>query len=258
LSIDCHIHVFRRNSAQAPDARHNPDYDASLDNVRALAKPAGITRFVLIQTSFMGTDNTLLAAELEQNPADLRGVFILDPKTSRAELRDLRQSGVVGIRLNLFQTELAETLAPEQLGLIERCSHEGLSVSLHDDAARLLDILQRIDGRANKLVIDHFGRPESLPDAESDPIYDALLGQMADLGAYVKISAPYRAKNMNSQAAYVRLRQVLGPSKLLWGSDWPWTQHRDAITYGAWVRPFNGEDLAATLQDNAAAFYSFR
>lgn len=258
MSIDCHIHVFRSNSALASNARHNPDFDAALDDVRALAKPAGIARFVLVQTSFMGTDNALLAAELEQDPANLRGVFVLDPRTSAAELRDLRQSGVVGIRLNLFQTELAQTLAPEQLRLIERCAREGLSVGLHDDAARLLHILQRIDGRADKLVIDHFGRPESLPGAESDPVYDALLERMALLSAHVMISAPYRARNMNPRTAYARLKHALGASKLLWGSDWPWTQHRDALTYGAWVRPFGEENLAAALQDNAAAFYGFR
>jgi predicted TIM-barrel fold metal-dependent hydrolase len=137
---------------------------------------------------------------------------------------------------------------------------------LHDDAARLVGILDRIDGRATRLVIDHFGRPESLALAQDDPVYDELLNRMVRDNSYVKISAPYRSPNMNPARAYQKLSQILGEEKLLWASDWPWTQNEDSLTYAQWANPFTGTDdsvgtshptLPDRLAKNAKLFYEF-
>ena len=266
MSIDCHIHLFKKGRSAIPNARHTPSYDAELSDVTALAADVGVTKFVLVQTSFMGTDNDYLMQHLHQFPDRLRGVFILAASTSREQLRQLKSEGVVGIRLNLFKTNLASTLSDAHLGLIERCSLEGLSVGLHDDAARLLVILDRIGGRASHLVVDHFGRPESLPLSQDDPGYDKLLERLVIENSYVKISAPYRAPAMNPERAYQKLRQALGEDKLLWASDWPWTQNEKSLTYAQWANPFpapeNGglgscQTLAERLVKNAKTFYGF-
>ena len=263
MSIDCHIHLFRKNDPVIPGARHAPAYDALFPTIQALGHPVGVTKFVLVQTSFMGTNNDFLLEHLRVYPDRCRGVFILDPQTSIDQLRQLKSEGVSGIRLNLFQTDLTQSLSDLHLGLIERCSHVGLSVGIHDDASRLNGILDRIDGRAARLVIDHFGRPESLPEAEQDRVYQSLIERMQKQGAYVKISAPYRAKNMNAAYAYRMLQSALGESQLLWASDWPWTQNENYLSYEGWTNPFSnapdhsGERLSDRLADNAARFYGF-
>lgn len=266
MSIDSHIHLFRQEHAAIPTARHKPQYDATFSAVSALGAEIGVTQFVLVQTSFMGTDNSYLLAHLNQFPERLRGVFILNTSTSRDELRHLKSQGVVGIRLNLYQTDLAESLSQAHLELIERCSLEGLSVGLHDDAARLVGTLDRISGRATRLVIDHFGRPESLALAQDDPVYDRLLEQMVRDNSYVKISAPYRSPNMNPARAYQKLKNALGEEKLLWASDWPWTQNEDSLTYKRWADPFADvaiknpgslSTLAHRLADHSRKFYEF-
>ena len=266
MSIDCHIHLFDRNRSAIAKPRHVPTYDAEYATVKALGAAVGVRRFVLVQTSFMGTDNSLLMRHLQDQPDTFRGVFILGPATSSRELQDLKAQGVVGIRLNLLGVDLENTLTADQLGLIERCSEQGLSVGLHDDASRLVDILDRIDGRAEKLVVDHFGRPESLALAQDDPVYENLLEKMAANGSYVKISAPYRSPNMNPAKAYEKLKTALGYDRLLWASDWPWTQSESALTYAQWAEPFHDTDAASApahrnlpqqLAINAERFYGF-
>lgn len=266
MSIDCHIHLFEKNRSATPDARHVPAYDAEFSTVKKLAAPVGVSRFVLVQTSFMATDNRLLLSHIKAQPETFRGVFILDPSTGSSELRDLKAQGVVGIRLNLFGTDLDRSLTDQHLGLIERCSQEGMSVGLHDDASRLIGVLERISGRADKLVVDHFGRPESLAMAENDPAYDSLLETMMRNNSYVKISAPYRSPNMNPERAFEKLRSVLGETRLLWASDWPWTQNETALSYAWWADPFGKDQpqsqpaqqsLAHRLADNARRFYEF-
>lgn len=266
MSIDSHIHLFKKSHLAIPTARHRPQYDAAFSTIRSLAAQESVEKFVLVQTSFMGTDNSHLLAHLHQFPTQFRGVFILDKSTSRDELRELKSQGVVGIRLNLFQTNLHESLSDEHIKLIDRCSLEGLSVGLHDDATRLIGILDRIEGRASRLVIDHFGRPESLAMAHDDPVFDQLLERMVRDNSYVKISAPYRSPNMNPEFAYQKLRRVLGEEKLLWASDWPWTQSENYLTYKHWVNPFTHashtndkpqRSLADRLANNSKLFYEF-
>jgi len=264
VSIDCHIHLFRKDSPIIPEARHAPTYDALFPSIQKLGQTVDVTKFVLVQTSFMGTNNEFLLEHLRQYPGLCKGVFILDPRTSLDHLRQLKSEGVSGIRLNLFQTDLARSLSDEHLGLIDRCSLAGMSVGIHDDAARLVDILDRINGRADLLVIDHFGRPESLPAAEQDPMYQMLLDRMQHQGAYVKISAPYRAQNMNPQRAYDMLKSALGQDRLLWASDWPWTQNESYLSYESWADPFPTDPagganprLSDQLAVNAARFYGF-
>jgi predicted TIM-barrel fold metal-dependent hydrolase len=115
VSIDSHIHLFQKAHTAIPTARHTPQYDAEFLTVSQLGAAVGVTKFVLVQTSFMGTDNEHLLAHLHQFPDRLRGVFILDKSTSCNELRQLKSQGVVGIRLNLFQTDLSESLSDEHL-----------------------------------------------------------------------------------------------------------------------------------------------
>jgi predicted TIM-barrel fold metal-dependent hydrolase len=102
--------------------------------------------------------------------------------------------------------------------------------------------------------------------AQDDPVYDQLLERMVRDNSYVKISAPYRSPKMNPEFAYQKLRRILGEEKLLWASDWPWTQSEDSLTYKHWVNPFKHashtddkpqRSLADRLANNSKIFYEF-
>lgn len=57
-AVDAHAHVFAHGLPLAPVVRHAPDYDATLDTYIAHLAEHGITHAVLVQPSFLGTDNT--------------------------------------------------------------------------------------------------------------------------------------------------------------------------------------------------------
>ncbi len=258
MAIDCHIHVFKTSLKTIPNARHLPGYDATLEMLRPIAARAQVNRFVIVQTSFLGPNNDYLLAEIAKDPENLRGVVILEPSASEAQINELGRQGIVGLRLNLFKTHLEESLSAERLALVQRCTDAGWSIGIHDDASRLPAILDRIEGRAPKLVIDHFGRPESYGGDIHHPDYRALLRRLATMGAYVKISAAYRSPGLDTPRAIDLLRDELGEDKLLWASDWPWTQHEAGQDYVRWAHA-DGEDnsLAQRLSKNAELFYEF-
>jgi len=112
--IDCHAHVFSQAGRFSPDARYRPSHDARVEDWFALQKPAGITHGVLVQPSFLGTDNTQLLHALEVHPQRLRGVVAIEPEVDIGTLERWDALGVRGVRLNLWRTrEQADYAAPE-------------------------------------------------------------------------------------------------------------------------------------------------
>src|ERR1700749_1231033 len=108
LRIDAHAHVFHRGLSLGPDRRYTPDYDAPIDAYLAELDRSGIDHGVLIQPSFLGTDNSYLVDCLARAEGRLRGIAVLDPTTPADQLDALDPAGVVGIRLNLVGCPLPD------------------------------------------------------------------------------------------------------------------------------------------------------
>jgi predicted TIM-barrel fold metal-dependent hydrolase len=81
------------------------------------------------------------------------------------------------------------------------------------------------------VVVDHFGKPDPARGL-ADPGFQTLLAAGRE-GAplLVKLSAPYRCHGAEVGPYAEALLDALGPERLLWGSDWPWTQHEAGMTY---------------------------
>jgi len=105
---------------------------------------------------------------------------------------------------------------------------------------------------ARTLVVDHFGRPNAQKGGLKSPEFEALLRAGEGRDWYVKVSAPYRCPGIDVEQAWHLFRLRWGIERLLWGSDWPWTQHETLIDYVQWCEPFDGEGrLPVLLEANA-------
>lgn len=258
MAIDTHIHLFTRTLPQVTGARHNPAYDATLVDLQAVSAGSGVERYVAVQPSFLGYDNAYLLEQIRRHPTLLTGVAVLDPATTDEEIAGLRTSGIRGMRLNLLGRPLDRVLTETTLRLVQRCAEQGLHVEVHDHGQRLPHVLDRIAAVAKTVVIDHFGRPDSEKGGLLAPTFETLLRSGEGRDWYVKISAPYRCPGMDVTSAYQLFRQRWGVGKLLWGSDWPWTQHESLINYSAWCKPFDEEEnTAALLDENAQRLFDF-
>ena len=231
--IDCHFHVFHQPSSSSPDLRYTPSYGSSLADWEAATPSRLPRRGVLVQTSFLGIDNGQLLAELRQRPETLRGVAVIDPLTNTAELQALHWAGVRGIRLNLVGATAREL---DAVRLPDRLTGDllalGWNVELHTDAGLLPAVLGRIDPRL-VVVLDHFGKPGGLRD--DDATFRAVDARL-DAGSaavHVKLSGAYRLGGLDPRVLAQRWRDRLGSRRLLWGSDWPCTNHEDRADYAA-------------------------
>ncbi|MCP3445348.1 amidohydrolase [Bradyrhizobium sp. CCGUVB14] len=231
--IDTHAHVFHRELKLAPGRRYAPDYDAPLSLYLEQLEHNGVTNGVLVQPSFLGTDNSYLVDCLKQTNGRLRGVAVVDLAISADELRQLDRAGVVGIRLNLVGQPLPDLAASEWKGLLVNVKAMGWQVEIQRNASDLAVIAPQLLDLGVTVVLDHY----ALPDPKlgvADPGFRSVLKLGATRNVWVKISAPYRngaAGESFAKEAYPLLRDAYGLDRLLWGSDWPHTQFEATQSY---------------------------
>lgn len=231
--IDTHAHVFHRELKLAPGRRYAPDYDAPLSLYLEQLDHNGTTNGVLVQPSFLGTDNSYLVDCLKQTGGRLRGIAVVDPAVPADELRALDKVGIVGIRLNLVGQPLPDLAASEWKGLLANVKALGWQVEIQRNAADLALLAPQLLDRGVTVVLDHYALPDPRLGV-TDPGFQSVLKLGATRNVWVKISAPYRngpAGESFAREAYPLLRSAYGLDRLLWGSDWPHTQFESHITY---------------------------
>ncbi|KAA0125421.1 hypothetical protein CIW48_03630 [Methylobacterium sp. P1-11] len=227
-AVDTHAHVFTRALTLTGDRRYAPDYDASIADYRAMLDRNGMARGVLIQPSFLGTDNGYMVSALRSAPERLRGIAVLDPGAETATLRDLAGAGVVGLRLNLIGRPDPDFTSPVWRAHLARVADFGWQIEVQAEARRLARLLPPLVETGVPVVVDHFGRIAPALGI-ADPGFADLLGFGRGGRVWVKLSGAYRigsgeAGRQTALEAAERLRGAFGARRLLWGSDWPHTQ----------------------------------
>ncbi len=265
-AIDAHAHVFVRGLPLAQQRRHAPDYDATLDAYAGHLLSNGVSHAVLVQPSFLGTDNSFFLDVVKRYPRRFRGVAVVDCAVTDSELALLDRTGVVGIRLNLIGLKLPQLTAPDWQRLFARVNALGWHVEVHREAVDLHAVVGPLLEQGCTVVIDHFGRPDP-HTAAGDSGFKYLLSVGATGRVWVKLSAAYRsAVDDDGTALGMSLAsQILDaytPDRLVWGSDWPHTQHQHIVDYDAARRALDqwvpdGAQRESILTSSARTLYRF-
>lgn len=252
LGIDGHAHVFSRKLKLTASARYSPGYDATLEMYQGQLRDHGLSHGVLVQPSFLGTDNRYLLEALSQAPGHFRGVVVVEPTISRAALEQMGRLGVLGIRLNLMGKALPDFRAPEWAALFRHVAELDWHVELHRSVADIPELIKGLIPFGMKIVIDHFGRPDARLGLDQPGFREVLeLGSSGQL--WMKVSGVYRLEASLSQnidfarKALPLLVQSFGPKRLVWGSDWPHTQHEDTVGYSAAIKQLQALECSPPL-----------
>ena len=230
MRFDAHAHVWHGPLRLIDGARFRPPYDAPVDEYIANLDRHGLDGGLLIQPSFLGTDNSLMLDAVRRHPGRLKAVAVVDPTIDAAGLDALAAGGVVGVRYNLIGLPLPDFAAGPYPELHRQLAARGWHVELHRESADLPQLLDALVPQGVRIAIDHFGRCYSPDDAG----FRHLLGLGSNGHVWVKISGAYRCGGDDAGRALAdRLLEAFGPDRLLWGSDWPHTQHESLATYGS-------------------------
>jgi predicted TIM-barrel fold metal-dependent hydrolase len=242
-TFDCHAHVYERVRA-VPGARYVPFAPAPLADWQAHQARHGLRGGVIVQVSFLGSDNSeLLAALARLDRARFAGVAVVPLDVGEAELDALVAGGVRGVRWNLVRGRPVPRLdAPGTVAFLAKLRARGLHLEVHLEGPRLAPVLAPLTDVGVAVVVDHFGLP-SEPDPASDPFVRAVDALTDRSALYAKFSAPYRT-GFDIRPHAEALRSALPPAHVVWGSDWPHTQHEDEVRYGDTIS-FGGAQMPA-------------
>lgn len=261
-AIDCHAHVFTRSLPRIATPRYIPHRDAPAGEYLALLDAHGLAAGILVQPSFLGTDHSHLLDVLAKVPDRLRGIAVVARDAPTSALDPLQMNGIVGIRVNLIGAKhdgLDAFISPALLAELRR---RDWLLEVQADGSRWIKLMPDLVRSGARVVIDHFGRPSPTRGAAC-PGFQAILDAARDLDLTVKLSAPYRFGAQHAGPCAAALHDALGPDRLVWGSDWPWTQFPEITDYtgtlaalAAW---FPDKALRhRILVDNPRALYGFR
>jgi predicted TIM-barrel fold metal-dependent hydrolase len=281
VRCDSHVHIVGslERYPQLPSRPYIAGL-APLEDLRSLAARCGIARFVIVQPSFYGTENTLLLESLGDLGEQGRGVVVIDPARALPDtLADHAAKGVRGLRINLYGA----------LGSQER--HLDRAFAAIVNIARDLDwhieviapiaiLVQHFETLLRSpvpVVIDHYGVYGHAPPESAEGV--RLLALLRQEHVWMKLSAPYRVSanplETRPNEAWLAAVLAVAADRCVWGSDWPHTPPPDAQKKGSEIlaeyRPLSYERLVddfyaalpsqelaeRIMSDNPARLYGF-
>ncbi len=233
-AVDAHCHVFgpMAEFPFSPKAKYLPE-DAGPDMLFALRDRLGFARNVIVQASCHGTDNAATLNAIAQSNGKARGVAVVDPAISDAELAALHEGGIRGVRFNFLKRLVDDAPKDKFLDIARRIQPLGWHVVVYFEADILAELRPFLDAIPTLLVIDHMGRPDVTqgPHGPDMQAFRALLDSRDDI--WTKVTCPDRldAKGPPWDDFVHAVAPLVAdyPDRVLWGTDWPHPNMQDAI-----------------------------
>ena len=232
-AVDAHCHVFgpMAEFPFSPKAKYLPE-DAGPEKLFALRDHLGFSKNVIVQASCHGTDNSATLNAIAVSNGKARGVAVVDPAISEAELAKLHEGGMRGIRFN-FLKRLVDDAPKDRFLEVSRRLPAGWHVVIYFEADILEELRPFMDAIPVPLVIDHMGRPDVTqgPDGADLKAFRGLLDSRPDI--HFKPTCPDRldptGDPWNAFAAAVAPLVADYSDRCIWGTDWPHPNMQDKV-----------------------------
>ena len=222
-ACDTHAHVVAADAPAYPmvAGRSYTPHPATEQSYLSMLDAQGMARGVLVQISVYGTDNRYMLEVLRRHPDRLRGIGVVAPAVTDAELEAMHAAGVRGLRINVLfgggiGFDAMETLARRIAGLGWHMQFLMDAPAARADAAHAQ--------AAGAGVIDHMGHMPVAQRTDSAG-FQAMRHLLREHGWWAKLSGAYRISERHDShddvTPWARALIEAAPERLVWGSDWP-------------------------------------
>jgi L-fuconolactonase len=244
--IDAHLHLWELGRSPYPwitPALGPLHTDFTAEQARAELAGCGVRRAVLVQADDTVAD-TQFMIDVARSCAWVAGVVgwvpLDDPGQAERQLAHWRSTGVVcGIRHLVHDDPRDDFLRlPAVRSSLRRLAEAGLPLDVPDAWPRHLAATAELAAALPELtvVVDHLGKPPPV-GPEQDAWREVLAAVAARPNTVAKVSglqAPGRSLTVDAlRPAWEAALELFGPSRLMWGSDWPMTLLTDGYA-GTW------------------------
>ena len=224
-ACDCHHHIYDavRFPPPQPGARMLPN--ARVEEYRLLQRRIGTSRNVVVTPAAYVVDNRVTLDAIAQLGANARGVAVVHPTVTDAELKILADGGIRGIRFALGDPSTAATTIDMIEPLSKRVAALGWHVQINADAEKIVAAADLWNRLPSAIVFDHMGHVPQ-PAGLSHPVY-GVVRRLVDKGrTWVKLSVTYD-NTKDGPPGYGDITGVAqayikaAPERMVWGSNWP-------------------------------------
>ena len=265
-ACDCHLHIYgERDRYPWVPVKNRPFLDKRLEDYIKVRDRLGLERTVVVQATHYNTDNRCLLDTVAALGANGRGIAVVDPAITDAEIETLHKGGVRGLR---FGRDLHNGMQPEALeDMAARVAPFGWHIQYRSWPEELLELEARFRTLPVPVCFDHMGNiaPEY---GIGHRAIRALLGLLDTGRVWMKLSAPYQlsktggpdyADYLSQGCAFVKA----APERMVWGTNWPHPrveEKPDEADLLDVLLDWTGGDeksIRAILTDNPAKLYGF-
>ncbi len=225
-AIDAHVHVFGPE-AQFPfaqQAKYHPE-DATPEMLFALRNHLGFARNVIVQASCHGTDNRATLNAIAKSNGRARGVAVVNPAITDAELEALHEGGIRAVRFNFLKRLVDNAPKDKFLDIARSIERLGWHVVVYFEADILAELIPFLEAIPTIIVVDHLGRPDIAqgPGGVDITAFAHLLDTHPNI--WTKVSGAERLSidgpPYDDFVEAIRPIVARFPDRVLWGTDWP-------------------------------------
>jgi 2-pyrone-4,6-dicarboxylate lactonase len=220
-ACDAHCHVIGPGDAFPYPSGQAPEVEAPKAMLGAFHRHIGTTRTVFVQSFSHLTDNRAMLDAIADEPANARGVALVDDSYTEADLARLHAGGIRGVRLHFTDHH-----PPTDLNVFHRVAEHikpfGWHAQIHLVASEIERLVPVLRALPIPFVIDHMGRVPAQGGA-TQPAFRALLDLVRLRHGWVKVSGSERVDFPPYEGAVTLARALIAvaPDRVVWGTDFP-------------------------------------
>ncbi len=250
-AVDTQMHMYLPGFAMRDDGVGQPaDPLPTPGMYRETMRWLGLDAVVVTQGNAHGTDNASLLACLAQMGDCARGVAVITPETTQADIARLCDGGIVGARIMDLPGGAVGLDALEAVDAI--AADAGWMLAVQFDGSALPEMEPRLAALKSNWVLDHHAK---ILDGAT-PEHIAVIKRLIDAGrCWFKFAGCYESSRAGGPdfpdiAAVARDIAAHAPNRIIWGTNWP---HNAARTTADYPDDAHLLDLAMSWLPDASA-----
>jgi predicted TIM-barrel fold metal-dependent hydrolase len=268
---DTHLHIFgdRQKYPLVSELRSQPP-DAPLERFLETCEAEGVTRMVFDQPSHYGFDNSCNLDAIARLGLDrARAVAAVDAdKITEAQLKELDRRGARGIRVNFGYRSTDRAITGQAIEQVKKLAPRAAMLGWHLEFLvpnwSLKELIPTLHELPCDFSVGHMGVFAAAQGVNQEGFSD-FLKLHAQGRCWVKFTGAYRISKLPDYSDIAPLAQAFvknNPDRIVWGSDWPFLSHLDAVTYPQLMQLFDSwvpeaANQRKILVENPARLFGF-
>ena len=226
-ACDTHLHIYGPFDRYplVEERGYDPDPRSTLDDYLNVHRKLGLERAVIVTGSGNGTNNRITLDAIARMQGKFKGVALLDPAISNAELRQLKDGGFTGFRIKAegrggFSYDDAQRMVARSAGF-------GWHIEfMPQSMAEVIAGVPFLNSLKVPYLIDHVAHAEPHMTSDDHEFKELLRILKNEEHAWINLYSFYQLSEAGppDYSDMIGVVQAIAANRsddIVWGSNWP-------------------------------------